>query len=51
MNVGVNDIRGAIGKGCYSVDAIGEATMAGTNCGSCQAEIRNILKELSLATT
>ena len=51
MNVGVNDIKGAIGKGCHSVDAIGEATTAGTNCGSCQAEIRNILKELSLATT
>jgi len=51
MNVGVNDIKGAIGKGCHSVDAIGEATTAGTNCGSCQAEIRNILKELSLAAT
>ena len=48
MNVGINDIRAAIEGGCGSVDAIGEATTAGTNCGSCQSEIRNILKELSL---
>jgi len=48
MNVGINDIRTAIEGGCGSVDAIGEVTTAGTNCGSCQSEIRNILKELSL---
>lgn len=45
MNVGINDIRSAIAKGCRSVDAVGEATTAGTNCGSCQPEIRNILQE------
>jgi len=48
MNVGVNDIHGAIAKGCLSVKAIGNATTAGTNCGSCQPEIRNILKEINL---
>lgn len=45
MNIGLNEIRTAIGYGCASVDAIGQATGAGTNCGSCQPEIRHILKE------
>ena len=48
MNVGVNDIRSAVRAGCASVDAVGEATTAGTNCGSCMPEIRNILKEMQL---
>ena len=43
LNVGVNDIQAAIAKGCASVNAIGEATGAGTNCGSCQPEIKAIL--------
>jgi len=43
FNVGVNDIVGAIAKGCASVGAVGVATQAGTNCGSCRAEIRSIL--------
>ena len=42
-NVGVNDIQAAIARGCASVNAIGEETGAGTNCGSCQPEIRAIL--------
>lgn len=41
--VGVNDIVAAIRGGCHSVDAVGKATTAGTNCGSCRAEIRGIL--------
>ena len=45
MNVGVNDIIGAISGGCGSVDAIARATSAGTNCGSCKAEIKVILDE------
>ncbi len=48
MNVGINEIHGAIAKGCDSVDAIGAATTAGTNCGSCQSEIRTLLKEADL---
>ncbi|TIT39998.1 MAG: hypothetical protein E5W76_17825, partial [Mesorhizobium sp.] len=31
------------GAGCGTVEAIGEATRAGTNCGSCRAEIRAII--------
>jgi len=45
MNVGVNDILGAIRGGCASFDAIAGATAAGTNCGSCKAEIKVILDE------
>ncbi|WP_137131370.1 nitrate reductase [Rhizobium sp. FY34] len=43
MSVGVHDILGAIGRGCTSVEAIGKETSAGTNCGSCRAEIREII--------
>ena len=48
MNVGINEIHGAIAQGCTSVDAIGECTMAGTNCGSCQSEIGALLKARAL---
>ena len=48
MNVGVNEIHAAVAKGCKSVDAIGECTTAGTNCGSCQSEIRALLKAREL---
>ena len=46
MNVGVNDITAAIVKGCRSVDAVGTETTAGTNCGSCMPEIRQLLMEM-----
>jgi assimilatory nitrate reductase catalytic subunit len=42
-SVGINEIHAAIGQGFASVDAIGAATRAGTNCGSCRAEIGTIL--------
>ncbi|MDZ7601619.1 MAG: molybdopterin-dependent oxidoreductase [Hoeflea sp.] len=45
MNVGINDIVGAIRGGCASVDEIADITAAGTNCGSCKAEIKVILDE------
>ena len=43
FNVGVNQITAAIREGCHSVEAIGKALNAGTNCGSCRAEIREII--------
>ena len=43
FGVGTNEIAAAVARGCTSVAAIGAATQAGTNCGSCRAEIRNIL--------
>jgi assimilatory nitrate reductase catalytic subunit len=37
-------IDGAIADGCASVDAVSEATGAGSNCGSCRPEIARLLK-------
>ncbi|WP_420860520.1 molybdopterin-dependent oxidoreductase [Algirhabdus cladophorae] len=43
LNVGVNTIQSAIEAGASSVDAIGTATCAGTNCGSCKPELQALL--------
>ncbi|QAY95034.1 nitrate reductase [Methylovirgula ligni] len=43
FSVGINQITAAIAEGCASVEAVGQATQAGTNCGSCRAEIKKIL--------
>lgn len=43
FSVGVNEITAAARSGCCSVEAIGEALNAGTNCGSCRPEIRRIV--------
>ena len=43
MNVGINEIVAAINKGALTVEAVGQASLAGTNCGSCKAEIREII--------
>jgi assimilatory nitrate reductase catalytic subunit len=46
FSVGVNDIADAVVRqGCTSVDAIGKRLKAGSNCGSCRAEIRGIIDE------
>ncbi len=43
-SVGINQITSAIrNDNCHSVEAVGELTKAGTNCGSCRAEIRGII--------
>ena len=44
-----SDIVDAVTRGCHSVEAIGAATRAGTNCGSCRAELRAILETHRLA--
>ena len=44
FGVGENEITAAITQhGCRSVDAIGAALKAGTNCGSCKPEIGKLL--------
>ncbi|WP_210528727.1 nitrate reductase [Rubellimicrobium arenae] len=43
LGVGVNEIADAVRAGATSVDAIGNATRAGTNCGSCRSEIRELI--------
>jgi assimilatory nitrate reductase catalytic subunit len=44
FEVGVNEIIEAITRGgCLSVDAVGAALKAGTNCGSCRSEIGRLV--------
>jgi assimilatory nitrate reductase catalytic subunit len=43
FSVGANDINRAIQQGHGSVEAIGKALRAGTNCGSCRSEIAALL--------
>ena len=43
FEIGRNQIADAVAKGgCSSVDAVGRVLKAGTNCGSCRAEIGSI---------
>jgi assimilatory nitrate reductase catalytic subunit len=48
-SVGINTIVDAIVGGCHTVEAVGLAVKAGTNCGSCRAEIRAIINANRLA--
>ncbi|WP_298260978.1 nitrate reductase [uncultured Litoreibacter sp.] len=48
MNVGINTIHGAIASGADGIDALGAATCAGTNCGSCKPELANLLSSARL---
>jgi assimilatory nitrate reductase catalytic subunit len=43
FGVGANQIAGAVAAGCITVERIGQALQAGTNCGSCRAEIKGII--------
>jgi len=43
FGIGANQIAAAVGQGCTTVAAIGEALRAGTNCGSCRSEIGRII--------
>ncbi|MER9965409.1 molybdopterin-dependent oxidoreductase [Mesorhizobium sp. M0060] len=43
FGVGANQIAEAVRGGCTSVAAIGTVLHAGTNCGSCRAEIKTII--------
>ncbi|WP_048648512.1 nitrate reductase [Nitratireductor soli] len=43
FNVGANQLAAAVQSGCRSLDAVGKALGAGTNCGSCRSEIRRIV--------
>ncbi len=46
FEIGVNEIRDAVMSGrCESVDAVGVALKAGTNCGSCRAEIGRLVRD------
>ncbi|MFL4470187.1 molybdopterin-dependent oxidoreductase [Tateyamaria armeniaca] len=43
MGVGLNDLRRAVAAGADSVDALGAATGAGTNCGACRPDLAGLL--------
>ncbi|WP_416900213.1 MAG: molybdopterin-dependent oxidoreductase [Minwuia sp.] len=47
--VGANAIRAAIAGGACTVRGVGEATQAGTGCGSCQSEIGRMLEDAPVA--
>lgn len=51
FEVGANQVASAVAGGSRSVEAVGEALGAGTNCGSCRAEIRRIVDEHAVAET
>jgi len=48
FNVGRNTLLGAVAGGAQTVEALGAATCAGTNCGSCKPELATLLSEASL---
>ncbi|HRD76672.1 MAG TPA: nitrate reductase [Hyphomicrobiaceae bacterium] len=47
--VGANDIAAAVARGSTSIAAVGAATSAGTNCGSCRAEIGRLIHAARVA--
>ncbi len=49
FGIGANEISAAVARGCRTLTAVGEATQAGTNCGSCRPEIKRIIHEVALA--
>jgi assimilatory nitrate reductase catalytic subunit len=46
FGIGARAIRAAAEAGCATAEAIGAATRAGTNCGSCRPEIRTLLAQV-----
>jgi NAD(P)H-nitrite reductase large subunit len=46
-NVGARRITSAISDGAGDLQAVGEATAAGTGCGSCRPEILRMLRDAS----
>ncbi len=51
FGVGLNVIRNAVEGGAASVDEIGAALRAGTNCGSCLPELKRIVAHGRIAQT
>jgi len=52
FSVGVNEIATAVTTGrAITVEAVGAALKAGTNCGSCRSEIKGIIDDARLANT
>ena len=45
FGVGSNEIAAAVRNGCCTLSSVGDATHAGTNCGSCRPEIQRIIHD------
>lgn len=45
FNVTEEEIRKAVKNGAHTVEAVGEATNAGTGCGGCLSQIQEIIDE------
>ena len=45
LNVGINTLRTAITAGATTVESLGEATCAGTSCGSCKPELASLIAQ------
>ena len=45
--VGVNTLRAAVAGGADTVEKLGRATCAGTNCGSCKPELQALIDAMS----
>ncbi|MEC7670277.1 MAG: (2Fe-2S)-binding protein [Pseudomonadota bacterium] len=43
FSVGLNTLRDAVANGANTVEALGEVTCAGTNCGSCKPELAALI--------
>jgi assimilatory nitrate reductase catalytic subunit len=43
FGIGTNQIAAAVASGCANLEAVGHSTQAGTNCGSCRAEIQKMI--------
>ncbi|NIZ63385.1 nitrate reductase [Sedimentitalea sp. CY04] len=50
FNVGVNTIRSAIHQGATTLVEVGNCTAAGTNCGSCKAELQTLINAVPILT-
>ncbi|NDV89399.1 molybdopterin-dependent oxidoreductase [Aurantimonas aggregata] len=48
FDVGINQIAASVARGSHSVALIGQDLGAGTNCGSCRSEIRDIIEDARL---
>jgi assimilatory nitrate reductase catalytic subunit len=48
LKVGAKVVETAIAAGARTPDAVGSATGAGTNCGSCRPEIARMIKSLAI---
>ena len=49
FDVGRNQIAAAVARGCCTVGDVGAVTSAGTNCGSCRAEVGKLIDGIVVA--